>query len=213
MVHGERPRYLLAFRVFDIRNAHESWPGGTARSPEMWLYGVSDVYAQGVPHFVHGGVLLSRQYVGVAAAGRWGRNSTPMHHNGETRAGPGCHLKSAIIIRTLAYCLLVARGKSRCAFNETCRPEKSIFLVAIEVCLTTHKYMRFVSEDTLRLYLNNHNYIFCKYNLWIYYKWFLNFRESLTFLNVTILFSRIFVSNRVSKYRIELSSSLSFISL
>lgn len=32
-------------------------------------------------------VLLSRQYVGVAAAGRWGRNSTPMHHNGETRAG------------------------------------------------------------------------------------------------------------------------------
>lgn len=30
-----RERYLLAFRVFDIRNAHESWPGGTARSPEM----------------------------------------------------------------------------------------------------------------------------------------------------------------------------------
>lgn len=31
-VSPRRERYLLAFRVFDIRNAHESWLGGTALS-------------------------------------------------------------------------------------------------------------------------------------------------------------------------------------
>lgn len=163
MVHGERPRYLLAFRVFDIRNAHESWPGGTARLPEMWLYGVSDVYAQGGPHFVHGGVLLSRQYVGVAAAGRWGRNSTPMHHNGETRAGPGCHLKSAIIIRTPAYCLSIAGGKSGCASYETCRPPK------ITIFWPRSLFYNFwIFFQKIRLDLNNYIYIFWKHNCWTY---------------------------------------------